>query len=51
MQNAGTRSLVVIIVILIGVIAALCAFLTWKDGKVLTRQPFPVLPHSLRLFS
>lgn len=43
MQNAGTRSLVVIIAILIGVIAALCAaFLTWKDGKVLTRQPFPV---------
>jgi hypothetical protein len=33
MQNAGTRSLVVIIAILIGVIAALCAFLTWKDGK------------------
>jgi hypothetical protein len=34
MQNAGTRSLVVIIANLIGVIDALCAaFLTWKDGK------------------
>lgn len=34
MQNAGIRSLVVIIAILIGVIAALgAAFLTWKDGK------------------
>ncbi len=34
MQNAGTRNLVVIIAIWIGVIAALCAaFLTWKDGK------------------
>lgn len=34
MQNAGTRILSVIIAILIGVIAALCAaFLTWRDGK------------------
>jgi hypothetical protein len=34
MQNAGTRSLVIIIAISIGVIAALCAaFLTRKDGK------------------
>lgn len=34
MQNTGTRSLFVIIAILTGVIAALCAaFLTWKDGK------------------
>ena len=33
MQNTGTRVLSVIIAILIGVIAALCAaFLTWKDG-------------------
>lgn len=34
MQNTGTTSLFVIIAILTGVIAALCAvFLTWKDGK------------------
>jgi hypothetical protein len=34
MQNTGTRSLFVIIAILTGVIAALCAaFLTRKDGK------------------
>ena len=34
MRNIGTRSLLVIIAILTGVIAALyAAFLTWKDGK------------------
>jgi hypothetical protein len=34
MRNTGTKSLLVIIDILIGVIAALCAaFLTYKDGK------------------
>lgn len=34
MRSTGTKSLLVIIAILIGVIAALCAaFLTYKDGK------------------
>ncbi len=34
MNSAGTKSLFVVIAILIGIIAALCAaFFTWKDGK------------------
>ena len=33
MQNAGTRSLFVIIAVLIGVAALCAAFLTWRDGK------------------
>jgi hypothetical protein len=34
MRSTGTKSLLVIIAILIGMIAALCAaFLTYKDGK------------------
>jgi VIT1/CCC1 family predicted Fe2+/Mn2+ transporter len=34
MRNTGNKSLLVIIAVLTGVIAALCAaFLTWRDGK------------------
>jgi hypothetical protein len=51
MRNTGTRSLLVIIDILIEVIAALCAaFLVWKDSKAHTKRRFPALRHSPQQF-
>src|SRR5271157_4237422 len=52
MQNAGTRSLFVVIAILIGVNGALCAaFLTWRDGKSPYKAIILDSPPSLRPFS
>jgi len=48
-QNNGTRILLIVIDLLIGVIVSLCAaFLTWKMARRLTRHRYQVVRH-LRL--